>query len=277
MTRSTPVTIHAPAKLTLSLRVTGVRPDGYHLIDAEMVSVDLADSLTFEPGVGIAVVDRVVGGLGIGDLARTPVNLVRRALDLVGREAAVRLVKRIPVGAGLGGGAADAAAVVRWAAWPSPALAAALGADVPFCVAGGRARVTGVGEILEELPFEERKFLLMIPPVAVGTGAVYRAYDERSGVVQAPPAAEARWPADGRDSVNDLEVAALAVVPSLAAWRDCLGDATGHRPRLAGSGATWFVEGDPQSLGIDDRPYLVLRGRRAPLVPVRTIRPEALA
>jgi len=149
------VTVHAPAKLTLSLRVTGVRPDGYHLLDAEMVSIDLADSLTFEPGVGIAVVDRVVGDLGIGDLTTGPANLVRRALDMVGRQAAVRVVKRIPLGAGLGGGSADAAAVLRWAGWPSAALAAPLGADVPFCVTGGHAQVTGIGETIDVLPFED--------------------------------------------------------------------------------------------------------------------------
>jgi 4-diphosphocytidyl-2-C-methyl-D-erythritol kinase len=261
-----PVTVDAPAKLTLSLRVTGVRPDGYHLIDAEMVSVDLVDSLTFEPGLGVAVVDRVVGGLGIGDLGDGPGNLVSRALALAGRQAAVRVVKRIPVGAGLGGGSADAAAVLRWAAWPSASLAASLGADVPFCMTGGAARVTGIGEVVEARPYRDRRFVLLIPPIAVSTAAVYRVYDEHAQGAGVAPERSA--------GVNDLEAAALSVAPELAHWRDMLGEVTGCQPVLAGSGATWFVEGDPEALGIDDRPFLVLKGTRAPVVPVRTVRPE---
>jgi 4-diphosphocytidyl-2-C-methyl-D-erythritol kinase len=261
-----PVTVEAPAKLTVSFRVTGVRPDGYHLVDAEMVSVDLVDSLTFEPGLGVAVVDRVVGGLGVADLGDGPGNLVSRALALAGRQAAVRLVKRIPVGAGLGGGSTDAAAVLRWASWPSASLAASLGADVPFCVRGGAARVTGIGEVVESRPYRDRCFVLLIPPIAVSTAAVYRAYDDHArsaGVApEEPPGA------------NDLEVAALSVVPELARWRDTLAEVTGCQPVLAGSGATWFVEGDSEALGIHDRPYLVLNGARAPVVPVRTVRPE---
>ena len=253
------------AKLTVTLRITGVRPDGYHLIDAEMVSVDLVDSLTFEPGLGVAVVDRVVGGLGVADLGDGPGNLVSRALALAGRQAAVRLVKRIPVGAGLGGGSTDAAAVLRWAAWPSASLAASLGADVPFCVRGGAARVTGIGEVVESLPYRDRRFVLLIPPIAVSTAAVYRAYDDARGAGVAP---------EEPPGANDLEAAALSVVPELARWRDTLAEVTGCAPVLAGSGATWFVEGDSEALGIDDRPYLVLNGARAPVVPVRTVRPE---
>ena len=104
-------TVIAPAKLTVSLRVTGVRPDGFHLIDAEMVTVDLVDTLTFDDGDGI----EVEGATGLPVPADDD-NLVRRALHLLDREAHVRVTKRIPAGAGLGGGSADAAAVFRWAA-----------------------------------------------------------------------------------------------------------------------------------------------------------------
>ncbi|HEX2063237.1 MAG TPA: 4-(cytidine 5'-diphospho)-2-C-methyl-D-erythritol kinase [Acidimicrobiales bacterium] len=211
----------ALAKLTLSLHVTGVRPDGLHLIDAEMVTVDLADVLTFEEGDGLDVVGTPV------DAGES--NTVRRALHAVGRTAFVRLEKLIPVGAGLGGGSADAAAVLRWAGCHDPDVAAAIGADVPFCLVGGRARVTGVGERVEALPFERRTYTLLTPPVSVATAAVYRAWDELGG-----PAAEGS---------NDLEPAALVVEPGLAAWRDRLGEATGLTPSLAGSGGTWFVEG----------------------------------
>ena len=159
------MSVTAPAKLTLSLRVTGVRDDGLHLLDAEMVSIDLADTLTFEPGSGISVDDEVSGGLGVDRVPVGPDNLVARALRAVGRHAAVRIVKRIPAGAGLGGGSADAAAVLRWAGCIDLAVAAGLGADVPFCVRGGRARVTGVGERVE--PLAVRGPELRVPVAAV--------------------------------------------------------------------------------------------------------------
>ena len=217
--------VEALAKLTLSLRITGVRPDGYHLLDAEMVTVDLADTLTFAAGDGLEVTGPAVG-------AHVPVdddNLVRRALAAVGRTARVHLHKRIPAGAGLGGGSADAAAVLRWARCRDLSVAASLGADVPFCLVGGHARVTGVGEVLEPLAPVEATFTLLTPPLAVSTPAVYRAWDDLGG-----PTA---------DGPNDLEVAALAVEPALAEWRDRLGEATGEAPVLAGSGSTWFVPG----------------------------------
>lgn len=216
----------APAKLTLSLRVVGVRDDGFHLIDAEMATVDLADRLTIDPGDGLEVLG-VDGGPEVGD---GDDNLVRRALALAGRTAQVRVEKVIPAGAGLGGGSADAAAVLRWAGFDDLVAASAIGADVAFCLVGGRARVTGIGEVVEPLPFEERTFTLLTPPVGCPTPAVYRRWDEMGG------------PSGGRG--NDLEQAAVDLVPDLARWRDSLAEASGLQPRLAGSGSTWFVEGE---------------------------------
>lgn len=213
----------APAKLTRSLRITGVRTDGYHLLDAEMLTVDLSDTLTFTDGDGLELRGAEA------DVPPGDDNLVRRALQLVGRTAHVVLDKRIPSGGGLGGGSADAAAVLRWAGSTDLEMAAQLGADVPFCVAGGRARVTGVGERIEALPHEDLTYTLLTPPVRCSTVAVYRAWDDLGG----PHA----------DGPNDLEPAALVVAPELARWRDRLGDATGATPVLAGSGSTWFVEG----------------------------------
>jgi 4-diphosphocytidyl-2-C-methyl-D-erythritol kinase len=217
--------VRAPAKVTLTLRVTGVRADGFHELDAEMVTVDLADELTFADGDVLEVI-AAGGGLPV---AADGSNLVARALAAVGRRASVRLVKRIPAGGGLGGGSADAAAVLRWAACPDVDVALSLGADVPFCVAGGRARVRGIGEVVEPLAFEARALTLLTPPLSCPTPAVYRTWDAMGG-----PTA---------DGPNDLEPAALAVEPDLASWRDRLGDATGRTPVLAGSGSTWFVEG----------------------------------
>ncbi|MCY4631932.1 MAG: 4-(cytidine 5'-diphospho)-2-C-methyl-D-erythritol kinase [bacterium] len=231
-----PSVLTAPAKLTLSLRITGRRPDGYHLLDAEMVTLDLADRLVVEPGDGLIVADAGAGTAvdPTGPPATPGVpaggdNLVMRALDLVGRRARVTLHKSIPAGAGLGGGSADAAAILRWAGFGDERRAAALGADVAFCLRGGRARVGGIGEIISPLDFEPRTFTLCPPPFGCSTAAVYRAWDELGGPV---------GPAG-----NDLEVAALVVEPRLAEVRDGLAEATGQRPRLAGSGSTWFVEG----------------------------------
>jgi 4-diphosphocytidyl-2-C-methyl-D-erythritol kinase len=220
--------VFAPAKLTVSLRVTGVRPDGYHELDAEMVTLSMADELEIdEEGSGLTV--EAAPGMRSGGLPGPGRNLVERALVACGRRAAVRLTKHIPVGGGLGGGSADAAAVLRWAGCADPAVAVGLGSDVPFCLVGGRARVEGVGEQVTPLPFESRDYLLLLPPFGVDTARVYRAWDD-----------------DPREeSPNALTAAALAVEPRLVAWRDALGEFAGAEPALAGSGSTWFVEGGP--------------------------------
>ncbi|CAN5799003.1 4-(cytidine 5'-diphospho)-2-C-methyl-D-erythritol kinase [soil metagenome] len=222
---NTSITERAPAKLTLSLRITGTRPDGYHLIDAEMVTLDLADELTFAAGDGLEVV-AASGGLPVpaGDD-----NLVRRALAAVGRTAQVRLRKAVPAGAGLGGGSADAAAVLRWAGCTDLSVAASLGADVAFCLVGGRARVGGIGEVVAPLTPVDQAYTLLVPSFGVSTVEVYRAWDRLGGPVG--------------EHGNDLEPAALAVAPALEGWRERLAQASGKAPRLAGSGGTWFVDG----------------------------------
>ena len=228
----------ALAKLTLSLRVTGRTATGLHTLEAEMVNIDLADSLFIGEGDGLATEDGGAGpaGFGFSAVPSGSDNLVLRALAACRRQAHVRLVKRVPAGAGLGGGSADAAAVLRWAGCTGPeglALAAGLGSDVPFCLAGGgRARVSGVGEVLQPLPFAEvagQAYTLVVPPFGVPTGAVYAAWDALGGPTGLGP--------------NDLEPPALEVEPRLRQWRQALGDSTGQEPVLAGSGSTWYVKG----------------------------------
>ena len=133
-----PEVVPAPAKLTRSLRVTGVRADGYHLIDAEMVSLDLADTAHLRRR-------RRPGGREASAPRCRPATTTssRERCGPSGAVAHVTVDKRIPAGAGLGGGSADAAAVLRWAGVDDLELAVRLGADVPFCLVGGRARVTG--------------------------------------------------------------------------------------------------------------------------------------
>lgn len=249
------VTVRAHAKLTWTLRVTGVRADGYHLLDAEMFSLSLADLVVIDPaGTGIAARGPYAIGVPVDSS-----NLVAKALDRAGCTAHVTIDKRIPHGGGLGGGSSDAAAVLRWAGWGADPdrrdddleRASALGADIPFCIVGGRARVRGIGERVDPLPHVERDLTLVIPPLTVSTPAVYRAWDELGG-----PTA---------DGPNDLEPAALRVEPELARWRDRIGDACGIAPILAGSGATWFVPGR------HERAEAALRAWGAEVVPAHAV------
>lgn len=219
------VTVLAPAKLTLSLRLTGLRDDGYHLIDAEMVSLAWADALTIDPGGDGLTAD---GPFSPG-MPLDGTNLVARALRFAGRTAAVHIDKQLPHGGGLGGGSSDAAAVLRWAGCNDVAAASSLGADVSFCLVGGRARVTGIGEVVDPLPFAAMDITLVVPPLVVSTPAAYRAWDDLGMPRSSGP--------------NDLEPAAITVVPELARWRDRITEASGSTPTLAGSGATWFLHG----------------------------------
>ena len=223
-----PPTVHvrAAAKLTLSLRVTGVRADGFHEIDAEMVSLDFCDELRIDPAGDSLTVDGPFAA-GITD---DDSNLVARALRLAGRRAGVHLMKNVPHGAGLGGGSADAAAVLRWAGFDDLIAASRLGADVPFCMIGGRAQVAGIGEIVTPLEFRALDVTLVVPPLFVSTPAVYRAWDSLPAHLQST----------GR---NDLEAAACIVEPRLVEWKERITAACGTVPTLAGSGSTWFVDG----------------------------------
>jgi 4-diphosphocytidyl-2-C-methyl-D-erythritol kinase len=254
------VTLDAPAKLTLTLRVTGVRDDGYHLIDAEMIVLDLADRLTITATPSTvarsahdhehAITISCDGPFSHG-VPLDATNLVAKAMRLVGAEGHVHVHKAIPHGGGLGGGSADAAAVLRWAGYTDLVAASRLGADIPFCLVGqrlvgqrlvgqqlgsrnvgGRARVRGIGEIVDPLPprSDPLTVTLVVPPLQVSTPDVYAAWDRLGAPTEIGP--------------NDLEPAALEVEPRLGVWRDRIIAASGERPVLAGSGATWFLIGD---------------------------------
>ena len=228
------VTLRAHAKLTLILQMTGVRADGFHLLDAEMVSLDLHDRLTIDPsGDELQATGPYADGVPTDGS-----NLVARALDLYDRRARVTIDKRIPHGGGLGGGSTDAATALAWCGHGTnnEALVAAsrLGADIAFCLVGGRARVGGIGEQIEPLPHVARTFTLVIPPLAVSTPAAYRAWDDLGG----PTATHT-----GGD-VNDLEAAAGVGEPRLATWKARIAELAGVQPTLAGSGATWCIEGE---------------------------------
>jgi 4-diphosphocytidyl-2-C-methyl-D-erythritol kinase len=220
------IRVDACAKVTLSLQVVGRRPDGYHDLDALTVAVtEPHDTLEIQPASATLL---TVDGPFAAGVPVDESNLVWRALDAIGAHADVRLHKGIPNGAGLGGGSADAAAVLR-AFDADPSIATRLGADVPFCLRGGAARVRGVGDVLEAVDQPQTFVVIATPRFACVTADVYRAWDELGG------------PHDGP---NELEAAALLVEPRLAELRRAIEDATGIRPVLAGSGSSYAVAFD---------------------------------
>jgi 4-diphosphocytidyl-2-C-methyl-D-erythritol kinase len=242
----------APAKINRELRVGGLRPDGYHEIRSRIVSIDLSDRLTAEPAEGLEFVcedSSVPEGDG---------NLVVRAAARLARHAGLlprvrlRLEKRIPIGGGLGGASADAAATLRlltrfWGLAEDPSalteLAAELGSDVPFFLTGGEAEVTGRGEIVT--PLEDNattELLLLVPPFSISTADVYRAYAGR-GSLPDQLAISAR--ADSRYlGPNDLASAVLEVEPRMEGY---LRSAMRVTPdcAISGSGSTIALHGAP--------------------------------
>lgn len=250
-------TLLAPAKLTLSLRVTGICERdpfrGYHLIDAVMTVLDLHDVLEIEElPVGSPSRVTYTGRYSSGLDGSSGTDLVSRALHAVGRSANVTVTKNIPHGGGLGGGSADAAAILRWAVERDARLdvasiAVSLGADVVFCASGhGRARVSGIGDVIEPLTDDPGPVTLIVPPFSVSTPTVYRAFDENPQIDN--PGFSRRVGSEPVSGLNDLEEPALRVEPRLAEWKARITEACGASPTLAGSGATWFVLGDHADL-----------------------------
>lgn len=208
--------VSAPAKVNLRLRVLGRRTDGYHDIDTLFQAIDLADDVSVrlgDPGVRLDV-----AGAGLGPVTD---NLAHRAAARLMAEVAfdggcdIRLVKRIPAGAGLGGGSSDGAAVLCCVARllgiaqgdaRVARVAAELGSDVPFFLgASPLARGRGRGELLEPLDaLPTANLVLVSPPVHVSTGAAYQALSTSR---QGPPGAPAREAPEPR---SWAEVAALA-------------------------------------------------------------------
>ncbi len=219
--------LNAHAKLTLSLSITGVREDGFHLIDAVMTSLDLRDEIIITES---STTTLTFNGPFSSGIPIDNTNLISRALAMVGATADVIVTKNIPHGGGLGGGSTDAAAILAWAGFTDLEAASRLGADIPFCLSATHtARVRGIGEIIEPLSGPQRDVTLIIPPFSVSTPLAYQAWDSLGG-----PRGE---------NGNDLEPAALYVVPEMAIWRDRILSAVGVRPLLAGSGSTWFIYG----------------------------------
>jgi 4-diphosphocytidyl-2-C-methyl-D-erythritol kinase len=269
----------APAKLNLTLAVLGRRPDGYHDLHSVMVPLALADLLSLVPTASGP--DRLhVAGAPAGASGAVPAgpdNLVlgaiaalRARLGRLGERLpalAIRLEKRIPVAAGLGGGSSDAAAAIDGAleAWGAGAdlddeartrLAASIGSDVPFFLAGGPALVSGRGETVHPLPTPTGPplgVLLVTPAVAVSTATVYGAFPGPSGSVRLTSQHLAGEFAKGLASkalyeraailasANDLAAATASIAPELVPFRRRLTRVVGRPVGQSGSGPTLWV------------------------------------
>lgn len=243
------------AKLTLSLRVLGVRADGYHELDALTVSVSAPhDVLTVElrgDGVDIELSGPAAAGVtdGRDNLAARAAHALLDGSTPERRAVGVRVAihKQIPAGGGLGGGSADAAAVLvaldqlldlGLSTEQLAAIGAGIGSDVPFCVRGGAARMQGRGERIEPATVPTLHVLVAVPPFSIATPAVYRAWDE----LGAPKSDRfVPGPAGVGDLANDLEEAAERVEPRLTEFREQLELAVGASSILAGSGSACAV------------------------------------
>lgn len=271
MPGSRPVRLRAFAKINLTLRLLGTRPDGYHELRTVFQSLAVHDTI---------VVTRRRGPFEIQsrdpDCPCDRTNLVWKAADLMWQEAgregsardvSVTIVKRIPAQAGLGGGSSDAAAALRvfGAMWRVKVdeerlreLAARLGADVPFFLMGGTALGLGRGDVLFPLAdFGSRAVVLVVPSFAVSTREAYGWWDVDSaspgGTARRPegsaagrPAAAvprgrrglAAWPA--REWVNDLEAPVAVRHPEIADLVARLAQAGASYSAMSGSGSAVF-------------------------------------
>jgi 4-diphosphocytidyl-2-C-methyl-D-erythritol kinase len=250
------IEVTARAKLNLYLHLLGRQADGYHAIDSLVAFAAFGDRLTFTPGTELKL---DVDGAFAQSLPAQDDNLVLRAAFLlrtrygVRSGASIRLEKRMPVAAGLGGGSADAAAALSglvrlWQLRPQPdelaAIAVALGADVPVCLAGRAAFIGGIGEKIEPTSLPELGLVLVNPRVPLPTKAVFMSHDGHFS-----PAA--RWAEPVREVEqlvtllahrhNDLTRPALVLAPvigeiltELSAYPEVL------LARMSGSGATCY-------------------------------------
>ncbi|GGE84089.1 4-(cytidine 5'-diphospho)-2-C-methyl-D-erythritol kinase [Stappia taiwanensis] len=255
----------APAKVNYALHVTGRRADGYHLIDSLVGFPAIGDTVTARPateGLDLVVTGPFAETLAeAGNMAE---NLVLQAARALAHHAGIApqglhltLEKSLPIAAGIGGGSSDATATLKllrdlWA----PALAdaelarigLALGADLPMCLNGRPARITGIGETVTTIPpLPDHTLLLVNPGTCVATPTIFKALTQRDN----PPLPD--LPRGGFDSLeefvdwlgetrNDLEPPAIDTAPVIG---EVLAALRQHQPirlaRMSGSGATCFA------------------------------------
>ncbi len=253
------ITLPAFAKINLSLRVLGKRADGYHKIDTVFQTISLHDTITLtvtvSPGIVLSCDDR--------SLPASTDNLVYRAAEALqahfapDKGARIRLIKRIPAQAGLGGGSSDGAVTLLALAylWEAQAnayelleIATSLGADVPFFFLGGTARGTGTGKDLAQLDDAPDKFLLVVKPNAnVATAAAYESLNagslttaEAKTILSSSERSEISESFDSETLQNDFEPAAFELEPEITRAKVALMNVGAGAALLAGSGSAVF-------------------------------------
>lgn len=270
-----PISILAPAKINLFLHITGKREDGYHLLESLMAFAGVGDRLTAAPADTLSL---TIEGPFAAGLESGPDNLVMRAAEGLADRLGARprahltLKKNLPIASGIGGGSADAAATLAvlsrlWGTKTPRAelmeLALSLGADVPICLTGHAAMVSGIGEKIGppiELP--DAWLVLANPGIAVSTAEVFRA---RSAPFSAP-GSEPDFSSNLIDALqlrqNDLAAPAASIAPVIDQVINELVALSGARlARLSGSGATAFAIFDTQ---VDAQQAAVALGERYP-------------
>ena len=242
------ISLAAPAKLNLKLHICGRRDDGMHLLDSLMLLIDMADTIVLQRR-GDGKITRSWQHEQISETEDIALAAARRLAELSQLPAAgvnIHIKKKIPVGSGLGGGSSNAAAVLiglnrLWQLNLSrqrlAEIAAPLGADVPFFIYGTPGVVSGIGDRYQRVDLTpEAVYLLVFPPLAALTKAVYQEYrrlqDTDNGGQPLPFFLQA--------SDNDLTAAALNLYPQIAESARALYNSAGEA-RLSGSGATLYA------------------------------------
>ena len=241
------MTIQAPAKVNLALRILARRPDGYHDIETLMVPITLADELD----VGVSAGDGIGMECDQPDIPAGPDNLVWRAADAFMQHTGLRfrariaLRKRIPHGAGLGGGSSDAATVLKaldhlnktnLGAQKIEEIAGTLGSDIPFFIRSRPALCRGRGEVMEDAEIPPARILLLKPPFPVSTPWAYQAWSPRQ-TITAP-----RQFLGKVELINDLEgpvFQKFLLLPAIKGW--LLEQEEVSAAMMSGSGSTLFA------------------------------------
>jgi len=251
------VSIRAHAKINLDLRVLGMRPDGFHELRTVFQAVSLHDTISCIPREGPFALECDMAGVPLDEsnLAWRAAEALWRALRRPGRvrDVVVRIEKRIPLQAGLGGGSSDAAAALMALAhaWRVPVravqmtdVAAGLGADVPFFLAGGTALGLGRSDEIYPLTDLPRHWIvLLIPGFGVSTSDAYGWYDGQPELSRAPREAQhvpGPWPSRAAQMINDLEAPIARHHPEIDQMKAALRRAGALAAAMSGSGSTVF-------------------------------------
>jgi 4-diphosphocytidyl-2-C-methyl-D-erythritol kinase len=273
------LTLAAPAKLNLFLHVTGRRADGYHLLESLFVPIDLADTVELalrDDGAIVRVAD-VPGVPERDDLSLRAADALRKATGASSSGASIRLVKRIPQGAGLGGGSSDAASVLLglnrlWSLGLSrrelTAIGVTLGADVPFFLGDGPALARGIGEALTPMSVPACWVALAMPRVHVKTASIFAARE----LTRATPSAKMNVFSEGYGH-NDLEAVAVSRFPQVRDAVQALRRSSPHA-LMSGSGASVFAPFEAEDAA---RRALALLPAEIPGCVVRTLARHPLA